>query len=333
MQFEVPPEAAGPMRDRLRQLGRMARLEIDRVQRAADGTTPTDAKVKRGDTLFLVQIYNLANVAARETVTLQMATPDVRSSYQAMRDAITKASGRVLTAQLNEQDVKNITAQVDVEIRRPEEGAIRKALDAAGETVSRQVTRTPEGDDTTDTKVLYRMTFLSVNRLAPREITALTIEAADVDQAAAAIAAQVAEISGRQLISQSTRDQSGKVTTRISYEVPLSAAGIVEKFKSAGTVQARQSARDPQAVAGKYATARFDLTLVSREPIVAEDDGLWPQIRRGLTVSMTVLLTSVTWVVFGLCVVLPWGVAGYAGYRLVRRLSSRSSMAPSTVRS
>jgi hypothetical protein len=28
----------------------------------------------------------------------------------------------------------------------------------------------------------------------------------------------------------------------------------------------------------------------------------------------------VTWVVFGLCVVLPWAVVGFLGYRLVRWL-------------
>jgi hypothetical protein len=38
---------------------------------------------------------------------------------------------------------------------------------------------------------------------------------------------------------------------------------------------------------------------------------------------MTVLLTSLTWVVFGLCVVLPWGLAGYAVYRLARRMAKR----------
>ena len=27
------------------------------------------------------------------------------------------------------------------------------------------------------------------------------------------------------------------------------------------------------------------------------------------------------WVVFGLCVVLPWALVGYGGYRVVRRLS------------
>jgi hypothetical protein len=320
VQFEVPPDAAGPMRDRLRQLGRMARLEIDRVQHAVDGVLPTEAKVKRGDTQFNVQIYNLANIAPRETITLQVAVPDVRAGYQGLRDAAGKANARVLTAQLNEQDVQNMSAQVDLEIRRPEEGAIRAALDAAGETVSRQVARAPENDDSTDTKMLYRVSFVAANRLAPREITALTVEVQDVEQSAAALAAQVAEAKGRQLNSQSARDANGKVTTRVAYEVPLDAASAIgDKIKSAGTVVTRQSARDPQAVGGKFATARFDVTLTSRDPIVGEDAGLWPQVRRGLTYSMTVLLTSLTWVVFGLCVVLPWGLAGYAMYRLFRR--------------
>jgi hypothetical protein len=217
-----------------------------------------------------------------------------------------------------------MTAQVDFEIRRPEEGAIRSSLDAAGETIARQVARAPENDDTTDTKMLYKVTFLAANRLAPKEITALTIEVQDVEQAAAAVAAQVAEAQGRQLNSQSSRDQNGKVTTRVAYEVPLAAApGIGDKIKSTGTVVTRQSARDPQAVGGKFATARFDVTLTSRDPIVGDDSGLWPQIRRGLTYSMTVLLTSLTWVVFGLCVVLPWGLAGYAVYRLARRMTKR----------
>jgi hypothetical protein len=323
LQFEVPPDAAGPVRDRLRQLGRVARLEIDRAQHAVGGSPPADGKVKRGDTLFLVQLYNLANIAARETATLQVAVPDVRAAYQALRDAAGKAAARVLVAQINEQDARYITAQIDIEVRRADDGAFRAALDAAGEVVSRQVTRAPEGDGATDSKMRYQATLLGINRLSPLETTTMTLEVPDVEQAAALFAAQVAEVKGRQLSAESTRDPSGKVTAKLTYEVPLAAAGLVDRFKSAGTVRTHHSARDPQAPAGKYATARFDVTLVSGEQIVAEGNGLWPQIRRGLSYSMTILLMSVTWVVFGLCVVLPWGLVGYGGYRLVRRLSRR----------
>ena len=69
LNFEVAPDAAGPLRDRLRQIGHITRLEIDRTQTAEGGTAPKDAKVKRGDTQFFIQIYNLANIAPRETAT------------------------------------------------------------------------------------------------------------------------------------------------------------------------------------------------------------------------------------------------------------------------
>ena len=158
----------------------------------------------------------------------------------------------------------------------------------------------------------------------------MTLEVTDVDQTAARFAAQVAEVKGRQLNAETTRDRSAKVTAKLTYEVPLAAASLAERFKSAGTLRGYQSTRNPQAPAGKYATARIEATLVSGEQIVTEGEGLWPQIRRGLSYSVAVLLTSVTWLVFGLCVVLPWGVVVYAGYRLSRWLGRSPRVAPVT---
>jgi hypothetical protein len=424
LQFEVPPEASGPVRDRLRQLGRVARLEIDRLTQADGGAPiPKDAKVKRGDALFLLQLYNVANIAPRETAVLQVAAADVPKAYQAVRDALAKASARVINAQLNEQDRANVSAQLDFEVKRPDEPAARAALDAAGELVSRQVGRAPEGDNVTDTKVLYRVTLVAADRLTPREsvvlqvavpdvakayqavrdavgkaggrvtgaqlneqdrqnvtaalgfvvaradegavravldaagevltrqatraaegaaatdakvaynlsfvaagqlrpreTAALTVEVPDPDGTAAAFAAQVAEVGGRQLDNRTTRDPSGKVTTRLVFEVPLAAvaAGLVERFKGAGQVRALTTARDPQAPEGKFATARVDVTVTSPDRIVGADDGVWPPVRKGLSYSLSVLLTSLTWVVFGLCVVLPWALIGFVGYRAVR---------------
>ncbi len=169
--------------------------------------------------------------------------------------------------------------------------------------------------------MLYRVGLFSTTKLRPRETATLAVEVANVDQTAAVFAAQAAEAKGRQLDAHSERDRNGRVTAHLVYEVPLATAGsLVERFKEAGKVRAYQSARDPQAVDGRFATARIDVTLSNEERIVAEDEGLWPQVRRGLSYSAAVLLTSVTWVVFGLCVVLPWAVVGYVGYRLLRWL-------------
>jgi hypothetical protein len=128
---------------------------------------------------------------------------------------------------------------------------------------------------------------------------------------------------------QTARQPNGRATAKLVYDVPLAAAaGLVERFRAAGAVKAYQSARDPQAPDGPFATARIDVTLTSAEPIVPGDDGLWPPVKKGLTYSASVLLTSITWVVFGLCVVLPWALVGYGGYRVGRRLFRTTPPAP-----
>jgi Domain of unknown function (DUF4349) len=326
---EIGPNAAGPFRDRLNQLGRVARLEIDRVQQSEGGRAERNAKVTRGDTQFLVQFYNLANVAPREVRTQMVAVADVPAGYQNVREAVVKAHGRLLTSRLDEQDRRNVTAQIDFEVPRQDEAALSAALAAAGEIVSRNVSRATDGENLTDAKVLFRTALLSAANLKPRETTTLAIEVPDVDAALTLLKAHVAESGGRTVDSQAARERAGRVTARAVYDVPLSAASaLVERIKAAGIARVQQSAQDLQAPDGKLATARVDVTLSNSELIVAKDDGLWPQIRHGLALSTAVLLTSVTWVVFGLCVVLPWAVVGYACYRLFRWLMPRDIPAP-----
>jgi len=330
LHFEVAPDAAGPMRDRLRQIGRVARLEIDRVQQAEGGTALKDAKVTKGDAQFLVQFYNLANIAPREAAVIRVAVVDVPVAFQSLKDAIAKANGRVLAATLNEQDRQNVSAQLDFEVRRADESAIQSALIVLGDPVSRNVSRAADTDAVTDSKVLFRTTLFSAARLKPRETTILGIEVRDVDATASVIGAQVSEAKGRQVDAQIAHERSGRVTAKLVYDVPLAAAaGLVEKLKGAGQIRVNQSTRDPQAPDGRYATARIDVTLSNVDPLVANDEGFSKQVRSGLSFSLNALLVSVSWVIFGLCVIVPWAVVGYGGYRLVRRLTR--SNAPATV--
>jgi hypothetical protein len=306
------------MRDRLRQLGRVARLEIDRVQ-SAQGTVTKDTKATRGDTVFAVQLYNVANVQPRETTVISIAATDVAAAYNALRNAVAKTTGRVHAAQLNEQDQQNLSAQFDFEVRRSEEAAIRAELERAGDVIARQVTRAPEGENVTDSKVMFRTAIVAPSTLRPRELMAVSVQVPDVEQAATVISAQAREVQARQIDSRINREPNGRVTAKLVYEVPLAAAAnLAEQFKKTGTVREQQSVRDPGAPEGKFATARIDVTLKSEEKIVGDDAGVWPPVKRGLTYSASVLLTSLTWLVFGLGVVLPWAVIGYGGYRVVR---------------
>jgi hypothetical protein len=321
MVFEVTPESAGPARDRLAQIGHVARLGIERSQASDGQPVPRDTKVKKGDTVFDVQLYNLNNVRPRETVTQQVAVPNVAKSFASLREAVTKAGGRVLNANLNEQDKQNVTAAIDFEVKRADEATLRAAFDGAGETTSRVVARANEGDTITDAKVLYRATLFSTEKITPRERVVLASEVADVDGLVAQLDAHVVQAGGKKLDETSSRDR-GKVTTKVVYQLPLAASlGLSEKVKGAGLLRVTQSTRDPNAPDGSFALARYEVTLTNEERIVAADDGVWPQVRKGLSYSATVLLTSVTWVVFGLCVVLPWALVGYGVFRFTKRMT------------
>lgn len=318
--FEVSPDAAGPLRDRLKQLGRVARLEIDRVQTADGGPPVKDAKVTRGDTTFEVQFYNLANVAPRETAVVQVATGDVTATFRTLRDVVEKAKGRVVVAQVSDGERQNVSAQFDFEVKRTEEATITAALAAAGDVTSKTVSRAPESDSVTDTKVAFRTTLVNAARQRPRETVTLTVEVPDVEGAAAVLTAAVTDAKGRVVDSQVSHDRTGKTTAKLVYDVPLPvAAAVVEKAKAAGPVRVLQSNRDPAATDGKFATGRVEVTLSDTDPIVSKDDGVWPPIRKGLSYSASALLGSLTWLVIGLCVVLPWVVLIYLIARIMRR--------------
>ncbi len=329
LNFEIAPDASGPMRDRLRQLGRISRLEIDRTQQATAGTVTKDAKITQGDSSFYVQIYNLANVAPRETTTVQLAALDVVAAYRTIRDAVEKGKGRIVATTVNESDPHNVTAQLDFELKRTEDGTLQAVLAAAGDAISRTVTRASESDANTDTKTLYRMSFVNAARLRPRETTTLGVEVDDVDGVTAVFAAHVAEAKGRVSDSQIAHEPSGKTTAKLVYDLPLAAAsGLIEKLKTAGTVRVNQTSRDPKATDGKFASARIEVTLSNTDLLLPKDDGVWHQVRKGVAFSATALLASLTWLIFALCVVLPWMIVVYGGYRLVKWLvrSRRASV-------
>jgi len=62
-----------------------------------------------------------------------VATRDVPAGYRQLQDAVTKARGRTLNAQLNEQNRQNVTAQLDFERPPRGRGGVEAALAAVGD--------------------------------------------------------------------------------------------------------------------------------------------------------------------------------------------------------
>jgi hypothetical protein len=326
MAFQVAPEQASPMQDRLKQIGVVGRLTIERSQSTDGQPVPVDAKFKRGETRFDLQFYNLAAYPPRETAIVRVAVPDVAKAATTIREAVAKAGGQLLTAAVQEDDRRNVSAQVDFEVKRADESQLKLLLDSLGELIGRQVRREPEGQST-DSKVKYAVTFSSTERISPRETQTLTAEVPDVEATAATVVAAATGPGGKVVDRSSSRDANGRVTARITVDVPLnSAAAIVDAVRGAGTIRSTKSTRDPNAPEGKYAIARVDVTLANEERIIAADNGVWPQVKKGLSFSAGVLLTSVSWVIFGLCVVVPWVLVGWLVMRVMRWLGAKTTV-------
>jgi hypothetical protein len=325
LDFEVRRPEEAVARTALEKTGEVISRQVNR---APESDNVTDTKV-----LLRVSIIANIRVKARETKTQQVVAPDVSVAYRSIREAVDKEKGRVVTAQLNEQDRQNVTAIFEFEIPRANENAVIAALNSAGEAVASQVIRVPENENASDSKVLYQLAFFAASHLKPRETTNMTIEVKQVEEATARLEMEVAKVKdSRRLSGQSNRESSGKTVAKLSFDVPYSSAhDVVDGLRSVGTVRIFQSKDDPQVPNGKYATARLEITVTNAEGIVPEDDGLLTQVKRGLSYSVSALLKSVTFVIFGLCVVLPWAVIGFAAYRVVRRVVAPASPPATTL--
>jgi hypothetical protein len=432
LHFEVTPDGSGPLRDRFKQLGNVARLDIDRVQETEGGIGKVAEvlKVKQKDTQFFVSIYNLANIAPRETVVLSLACPDTELSYKTilariekaggrvvtsslnrqkndqttgmlrfeikaaeadavlsdvratgevmrldvsenpdtqnvtkskrgfqvqlfalglvepretttitigskdvtetfrkLQDALAGAEARILSAQLNENDRQNIQATLAFDVRREHDAKIQAALAAAGEVMSRSSTRSQDVERVVDSKKRVHLTLINVASIQPREIYTLEVTVEQVEGAVTALEALTAELRGRVVDSRHTRSADGRSNSRLIVDLPLSAArGAADRIKNLGHTRVYEINRNPQAPEGDLALGRLQVNLSNPDPLVSTDSGPWARIKGGLSVSITALSWSLTFIVVGLCLVVPIGAVAWVILKIVRK--SKAPAAP-----
>ncbi|MBM4068387.1 MAG: DUF4349 domain-containing protein [Planctomycetes bacterium] len=269
LHFEVSPESAGPTRDRLRQLGNMVRLQIDRIQATENGNVvPRDAKIKRGDTHFLVSIYNLANVAPRETIILRLAITDVPATYQKLRELVAKAKGSVVNAQLNEQDRQNINAQLDFHVSRLGQGDVQAALVGAGETLAKEVSRVPESENVTDSKVLYRVSLIDADAIQPRETVTTKIAALEVPAAYQKLRETLGKLKARVINAQLNEKDRRNITGQLDFAFKRSDEGaVLMTLAAAGETLSRQVARLPESPTVTDAKVLVRLELIPTDSL------------------------------------------------------------------
>jgi hypothetical protein len=427
VQFEVAPDVAGTLRDRLKQLGVVARLDINRAQETQGGNgKPQDVKVLRNDTQVLLSLYNLANLSPRETVHLNLACVDAEKSYKTVLERIEKAAGRVLSsnlsrpkseqtsgrlsfqigraeaeavlqdirsvgevikldvtedadsanatrskrgfnvtlyamglvqpretstivlatkdvsggyrgvldalraagirilsAQLNETDRRNVTAEVSLEARRDQEEAIAAALAKAGDVFTRTSARAQDSENVVESKIALNLRFFNSANIPPCETVKLGIEVGDAD---AAVKALEGDFKAR-VVDTRHSQKGGERESVLTIELPYQELpGALDRIKGLGAVREQSSAKNTVVPDNALALARIEVR-VGHETLIGQDSGPMANIRRGLSISLQAASWALMLIMIGLCVVLPIALLFWVLAKIHRKLRPKEAPA------
>jgi hypothetical protein len=311
--LEVPSgEKSDAMLQSIRSLGDVMRLTVNE--------NPDTNNVTGAKTGYAIQLFSLGAVMPRQTTQQQLAAADVPKAYAGVLEAAKKAGARILMSQLSEQNAQNVTGYLDFEVKRSEEVAIDLAIAAAGDSLSRNVARSADTENTVDSKVQYKLSIVAADQLAPRETTTVGVEVGNVEKTLGDVLALSTAAGGRTVESNLSKERTGRVTARAVVDVPhAKAMELLAKAKDFGTVRMIESSRNAQVPDGKLTRARLAITLGNAEALVSADSGIWSTIKSALATSIKGLLWSLQLIVIGLCLVGPWVLLIWMGWRIVKR--------------
>jgi hypothetical protein len=271
---QIPPDAAGPVVDHFKQLGRVARLNIDRQQTVADGATvPAGIKVERLDTQLQVSLYNLANVSPRQTTNVSVACPDVETAYHAIINAVAEAGGRVVNSSLNRIKPDQTDGVVSFESPRDKADSILASVRALGEVMHMTVTENPDAANVTNAKEGFAVTLASKATVAPRETIVSTLMpdgnmAAAYQAVRAVVQANHGNITTAQLQEQISQSDSANLVFDVGREHQSEIENAIAKsVGTAGRVISRQDSRSDDTEHTLDSKVQFSLTFVSADTL------------------------------------------------------------------
>jgi hypothetical protein len=257
---EVVPDAAGPLRDRFKQLGRVARLDIERRQTTAGGTGAPTVKVERKDAQFQISFYNLANIAARETVHVSVACTDVEAAFKAILARV-QEKGRVVTSHLDRKNPEQTTGTMTFEIKSADADAVLADVRATGDVMQLTVTENPDAQNVTAAKQGFSVQLVALASVQPRETTTLSLAARNVAEAFRALKEAAAK--GRILGSQLNEGDRSNITASLDFELSRDEVAAVEKaLADAGETVTRTIQRSNDAVNTVDRKVRYQVTVV-----------------------------------------------------------------------
>jgi hypothetical protein len=245
LRFEVDPEKSGALRDRLKQLGVVARQDVNIHTQTEGGTgRAQEVKVRRNDTQFDLSIYNLANVNPREAVHVKVAAADAEAAFKAILARAEKAGAPVLSSNLNRQRSEQTQGTITFDVKTAEAEAVEADVKAQGEVFFLQRVENPDAQTSTRSKKRFVCEVWALGAVHPRETTAVQIAAKDVAATYHALLEAVKKAEARILTANLNENDRQNVTATLEFDVRrANEPAVAAALKAAGDVVSRSSTR------------------------------------------------------------------------------------------
>jgi hypothetical protein len=203
------------------------------------------------------EIKSAAFTSIREQVTMALETDKVEEAYNAAKDAIANAKGRIVQSELKQYEAgqfgATICAQLPPDAADAVVGRLRQ-LEGRLANFQRQRSQSNEGgtaaplDPTKEKRedVILNFTIFNLANIAPRRTTNLTLASNHVEEVYASILDQAAAAGARVVTSNLNRQHADQSSGSIQLHVPAEKAdALLASFRGAGEIISQQTDDNP----------------------------------------------------------------------------------------
>jgi hypothetical protein len=295
-------------------LGSGGRVLSRQSARSADTEHTIDSKIQ-----LQLTFASPDTLGPRESIGRVLAVGDVPTTYETILATAQQSAAKIITAKLDQSDPHNVQGQLVFVISKAGADAVEKAITAGkAAVVSRAVNRAPDVNTTTDEKTEIRLVIDDVEQLPPRQTTVMGVEVADVEKESADLQAAALAAGGR--VVEQNLSKSERYQAHLVIDVPMKSAGtFIDRARGLGNVKNIDQTKNNDLPDAEFVHARLDLTLLGPGQLVDSGTGLWSSLMNGLGTSFKGLAYSVEMIVVGLCLVLPWALLLWGGWKVFRR--------------
>src|SRR4029077_2764981 len=193
---------------------------------------------------------------------------DTEDSYKKILARVEKATGRVVSSNLNRQRNDQTTGLVQFEVKSVDAEAVLMDVRELGEVMRLQTTENPDVQNATRSKRGFIVQLYALGTVAPRETATIQVASKDVPAGYRTLLDAINKAKGRVLNSQLNEQDKQSITANVDFEIRRAdEAAIAKAMGDVGDTYSRTVARAQDSDTVVDSKVRYTVTLINQARI------------------------------------------------------------------